>query len=170
MIWSNLLSIHCSPLSDFDFDSEGAVFTVFSSPISWFSWFRHLLWAFSQAWDSYLLLWMWSRIDLMFKGLCLCFVWIWSRIDLISELFCDPKSTSHFNFFLWLHVFPNRSHISQRGENLCTLKWSPRLWAPIIQFIKFPESMVCNFFIKSIQINFLDQIRFISFLRLIILS
>ena len=154
------LSIHCSPLSDFDFDSEGAVFTGFSSPISWFSWFRHLLWAFSQAWDSYLLLWIWSRIDLMFKGLCLCFVRIWSRIDLISELFCDPKSTLHFNFFLWLHVFPNWSHISQRGENVCTLKWSPRLWAPIIQFIN-----LSNFLNQWFAIFLLNQFKSISLIK-----
>ena len=145
-----------SSLPDFNFNSEGAVPMGFLSLISWCSWFRHLLWAFALIWDSYLLLWMWSRIDLMFKGLCLCFVRIWSRIDLISELFCDPKSISHFNFILWLHVFPNRSHISQRGANVCTQKWSPRLWAPFIQFIN-PESFWSfinivnniNFLIKS---------------------
>ena len=87
------------------------------------------------------------------------FVLMCSRIDHTSRLFCDPKSTSHFNFFLWLHVFPSRPHISQRGENICTIKWSPRLWAPIIQFLKFldqfinfPESMVCNILLKSISL------------------
>ena len=71
------------------------------------------------------------------QNLFVFFVLMCSRINHTSGLFCDPELTSHFNFFLWIHVFPNWSPISQRGENVCTLKWSPRLWAPIIQFINF---------------------------------
>ena len=62
---------------------------------------------------------------------------------------CVPKLTTHLgclvilnwphtSIFLWLHVFPDRSHISQRGENVITQKWSSRLLAPFLAFfLKF---------------------------------
>ena len=114
----------------------GILIPGFLSLISWFLLIQiSSMSSCSIFWDLYLLLCAWSRIDLMFKGLLFVFVWIWSRIDLISELSCDPRSISYCNFILWPHVFPNRSHISQRGANVCTQKWSPRLWAPFIWFI-----------------------------------
>ena len=94
-----------SPLSHFDFDHEGAVIINFNP---WFS-FINLSSTFSS------------------QDLFAFFVLMCSQVDHTSSLVCDPKSISHFNFFLWLHVFPSRPHISQRGANVCTLKWLPRL-------------------------------------------
>ena len=37
-------------------------------------------------------------------------------------------------FFLWRNVFLDRSHISQRGANVITQKWSSRLLAPFSTF------------------------------------
>lgn len=31
------------------------------------------------------------------------------------------------------------------------LEWSPRLWVPIIQFIKFPKSMVCDILLNQFK-------------------
>lgn len=120
-----------SPLSHFDFDHEGAVPIKLQSLIQLYQFINCFSWG-NLAWDSYLSLWMWTRIDLMFKGLLFMFFQMWSWVDLTSELFCDSKSTSHCNFILWLHVILSWPHISQRGANVCNLKWSPRLWAPFI--------------------------------------
>ena len=98
-----------SPLSHFDFDHEGAV------PINFNPWFNFIK----------------KNLTFLSQNLFVFFVLMFFWIDHTFGLFSDPKSISRFNFFLWLHVIPNWSHISQRRENVCTLKWLPKLWAPL---------------------------------------
>ena len=77
------------------------------------------LWAFAQAWDSYLLFWIWSHFDLMSRILYLfCpdvfpfrpHVWVvlWSHFDLTLQLHslttCVPVSTTHFSKRLFLFL------------------------------------------------------------------
>ena len=96
---------------------------------------------------SYLFLkstWLISTLDLftllsvsilLESGDCLTYL-----NDLVSLLFdCtlgDCYLFLHFWAFdfLWLHVFLDRSHISQKGANLITQKWSSRLLAPFLAF------------------------------------
>jgi len=136
-----------SPLSHFNFDHEGAV------PIK--------LQSLIQLYQFYQLLYLGSIVFFKTKllsnlySLSLCVPKL-----IMSGLFCDPKLISQLHSLTTCSQ--KWSHISQRGENVCTLKWSPRLWAPIIQFInfldqfiKFLELMVFNILLNQFKSIFL---------------
>jgi hypothetical protein len=139
-IWSNL-SIYCFSSISFRFRSRGGNTYQTSIPDS-------VLSILSLTFPS-------QNLFVFFVLMCswVDHVWVvlWSWVDLTTSFFdymCSRK---------W-------SHISQRGANVCTLKWSPRLWAPLfnlsISWINLSISWIngLQYFIKSIQIIFLDQI------------
>ena len=100
--------------------------------------------------------WSWGGINYQLQSL-IQFYQFYPRlfqvkIFLYSLSWCVPESTTHLGCF----VIPNQSHTSiSFFDYMCSridhLKWSPRLWAPIIQFIKFSESMVCNILLNQFK-------------------
>ncbi len=123
-IWSNS-SIYCFSSISFRFQSrEGNTYQtlILDSTLSILSISLPIL-SISSAWGNIVFFKIKFVINFVsFVRMCswVVHVWVvlWSWVDLTTSLFdymCSRK---------W-------SHISQRGANVCTLKWSPRLWAPL---------------------------------------
>ena len=111
-----------SPLFHFNFNHEEAIPIKLQSLIQLYQYLFHL----GQpclCQDKIIIKIFILCPDVFLSWPYICVV-LWSQIDLTLQLhsliICVPKMITH---------------ISQRGANVCTLKWSPRLWAPILQFI-----------------------------------
>ena len=127
MIWSNL-AYFCISSFSFQFQSHGARL------------FYHCCKLLSATTVYFLLIYLLSFLNIsililgtdIISSLSKCLVVLLNRLCIhnllsLSASFFRVRSLYHLGFFiLWRNVFLDRSHISQKGANVITQKWSSR--------------------------------------------